>query len=132
MIRIKTQYNYESQIGEINILPSCTQRDKSLSIKEIVQRFVVTGVIPEEVAQHEAEYDTYDVENFDVPESSYAADIAEIWNDYEEEQSLKQAVKASRSKRSDRSASDNSPAGVTASEQSSENNDVKTVSKTEE
>lgn len=118
MRTIMTQWNYHSKPGEVNTLPSCTQPDMSLSIKEIIHRFMITGVLPEEVAQYDAEYDTDDVEYFDVPSSSYAADIAEVWQEHETAQAQK-AIVTKRTKRSEGKSSEDSSAGVTA-DQSSE------------
>lgn len=132
MRKIYTQWNYKEPPGEVNTLPSLTQPDMSLSIKQIIARFMITGEIPDDVAQYNLEFDTDDVEIFDVPASSYASDIAELWQDHEVEQLAKQATRANRTKLSDSKSSDSGSAGVTASEQSSETNSSENHSKMED
>lgn len=77
-MKFQTPWNHSACKGETFTEPSQTQPDMSMSIRDILLRFASTGDV-DGVAVHNPEYDIdQDVEFFDVPDSSFASDVAEL------------------------------------------------------
>lgn len=108
-MKVRTQYNYDGSPGEFNRLPSKTVLDMSMSVQQILQRFVIEKQMPEEVAEYPQEYDYENdhnisddlVFNEDQFPEEYG-DIAEVYVAHEIDQMNSKAKRAStKAKQSD-------------------------------